>query len=96
MVINFLSEQFTLSGGYYYSPAFKQDEKDVLVSVAVWLSENGTASIQASLNETDWVPVENTSFTCSTSGLQTYTDCHYGLVYRLKIDKLPIKASILI
>ena len=96
MTINLTSGNFTLNGGLYYSSAFIQNSDDSFMTVAIWTSESSTASMQASLNEVDWIDVANTSFTVSNAGLQTFVECHLGLKYRIKIDHLPIKAQILI
>jgi len=53
--------------------------------------------MQASMDELVWVDVANTSFSAGTAGgLQTYTDCHYGLVYRIKTTVEPTAAKILV
>lgn len=88
------SEQFTLANGAYYSPAFAQDSQDSLISVAVWLTGDGVVSMQASIDEAVWVDVTNTSFSAGVAGgLQTYTECHYGLVYRIKTTVAPAAAA---
>lgn len=95
-ILELTSSNFTLSNGSYYSTAFRQDETDGFVSVAVWLSDPGTASMQASMNGVDWVDVFNTEFTCANSGLQTYTDCHSKLLYRIKTSAPVTSAKIAI
>lgn len=96
MKIYLTSSNFTNVEGVYYSPAFKQDINDSVITVAVWTEAPATASMQSSINGTDWVDVTNTSFSVNTAGLQTFVDCHYGLVHRIKIDALPTNAQILI
>ncbi len=95
MIIKLEISQFIETGGFYYSPAFKQDSLDDRISVAVWLNSSGTVSIQASLDEADWADIEGTSFACSPFGLQSYVECHIGVAYRLKMDVIPERAWIL-
>lgn len=96
MKLNFAQNQFTEADGYYYSPAFLQSSDDSLIAVAVWLSTNGSCSMQASIDGVDWIDIENTTFNCSPAGLQSYTDCLYELIFRIKANQEPTKAQILL
>lgn len=95
MIINFTPQDFT-EDILFYSPAFKQSAGDTLVTVAVWLSVTGTTKLQASINKIDWVDIADTTFDCNLVGLQTYVDCHLGLVYRIVTSEAITKAQILI
>ena len=95
MIIKLTTSQFTEDNGYYYSPGFMQDIKDTMVTVAVWLSEPGEITIEASIDQVEWVEIGGSSFTCNNIVMQTYVDCHHGLAYRVKSDKAPEKAWIL-
>jgi len=96
MVINLKPENFTEVSGAWYSSAFIQNAQDVLMTVAIWADGEGEASLQGSINETDWVDLVDTTFTIDDAGLQTYTDCHLGLKYRIKSTIEPISAQVLI
>lgn len=96
MILIMSGDQFTLDTGAYYSPPFKQDTVDILVTVVVKLTESGTYSMQESIDEVTWVDVPDSTVTCNTTGLQTFTDCHYDLSYRIKASKEVTEAKILV
>ncbi len=51
MIINYLTTQFSENNGAYYSPAFRQDSKDNIITVAIELAVTGNVSMQTSLDE---------------------------------------------
>lgn len=96
MVINITPENFTEVSSVWYSSAFVPNASDILMSVAIWANGTGEASLQGSINELDWIDLADTTFTISNAGLQTYTDCHLGLKYRIKSTIAPTAAKVLI
>ena len=95
MTINLIGSQFTLDTGFYYSPSFVQDS-DEYVSIAIWTGSSATISMQQSIDNSNWIDIDRTSFTCNTSALQSFEDCHLGIYYRVKSSVLPTKCQILI
>ena len=87
---------FTLTEWTYYSPIFKVEGSDSLITIQANLSENGTIIIQSSIDETDWFDIANTTFNCSPKGLQSYIECQKDLSYRLKVNVEVISLNILI
>lgn len=96
MILTLTGSDFTLDAGFYYSHEFRQDEKDTLITVGMWLDANGTVSMQESLDGVDWIDVPDSTITCSPIGLQTFIDAHFDLFYRIKADQIVTKAQILI
>jgi len=96
MIINYLTTQFSENNGAYYSPAFRQDSKDNIITVAIELAVTGNVSMQTSLDEINWFNVDGTTFVCSPSGLQTFVDCQWELIYRIKTDQVVVNAKIVI
>lgn len=94
MIINLTSANFTLESGSYYSAPFRIDSSDTLVTVAMYLADTGTTSLQNSLNETDWADIPDSSFVCNLFGLQTYSNADINLVFRTKSDQEPTEAHI--
>jgi len=96
MIINLTSDNFTLDTGNYYSSPFKQDTNDTFLSIGVTLGVNGDASLQSSIDETNWDDVTDSTFTCDPFGLQSYTNGHSLLVYRIKTTQAVVSAKIVI
>lgn len=96
MKVNLVGAQFTLDGGYYYSPEFLIDDKDQLITVGLTLTSAGTGSMQSSIDNINWVDEEYTNFTCDTTGIQTFGDCQLELYYRVKTATLPTSCQIII
>ena len=48
------------------------------------MASNGDVTMQSSIDKLNWYDVSNSTFTCSPSGLQSYTDCQIDLLYRAK------------
>jgi len=94
MIINLKDTDFTLNTGSYYSAPFKVDTKDTLLSIGVYLAVSGTASLQVSINETDWSDISESSFICNLFGVQIYSNADINLVYRIKTDQAPTQAQI--
>ncbi len=96
MKVFYNSTNFTLVGGNYYSTAFKVENSDSLITIQATLTENGSITVQSSIDESDWFDVPNTTFTCSPKGLQSYIECQKNLSYRLKTDVNVTSLNILI
>lgn len=96
MIVNLNSTNFTFSSGFYYSDAFKQDEKDGYMSIGVTLGVNGDVSLQSSIDEVNWDDITDSVFTCDPFGLQSFSDGHSLLAYRLKASQAVVSAKILI
>ena len=94
--IELSASNFTEVSGTWYSSPFIQGAADVLMTIAIWANGTGEASLQGSINEIDWVDLVDTTFDIDDAGLQTFTDCHLGLKYRIKTTIAPTKAQILI
>jgi hypothetical protein len=84
MILTYNSEDFTLDTGVYYSPAFKIETEDQLITIECLLDSNGSVGIQHSLDSINWYDSINNDFLCSPAGLQSYVECQPNLVYRLK------------
>jgi hypothetical protein len=97
MILEFTSDQFAnIGGGLYQSPEFRQDSDDILVTIVVNLAEAGSFSMLESIDGVVWSPVENSTVVCDLVGLQTFTDCHYDLMYKISANKPVLKAQIAI
>lgn len=94
MILELTGASFTDVAGTYYSPPFKQGVEDTLMTVAVWLALAGTASMQESIDGIDWVDVPDSSISCNLHGLQTFIDCQYDLLCRIKTTQAVTKAKI--
>lgn len=92
----FLSDQFIEDDGSYYSSSFKLDELDSMMTLGVWLATSGTASLEISLDEEDWLLLEDSTITCNTYGIQTFVDVHHSAFYRIVTDAEVEKAIILV
>ena len=96
MFISWLASEFTTLGGKYYSPPFKVEDKDNLVSIEATLESNSTVYVEGSIDSVNWYSLNNTSFSASPSGLECYAECQPTLVYRLMSTVPFISAKILI
>jgi hypothetical protein len=96
MILTYNSGDFTLTTGVYYSPAFKIETADNLITVECTLNSNGSVIIQQSIDGTTYYDTVDNSFTCSPSGFQSYVECQPELVYRLKSVTAFISAKILL
>lgn len=84
MELNFSSANIILTGGIYYTPSFIIDKNDSLLTAQVTLTESGNASFQSSIDGITYFDVANTTIACVPSGLESFAECQYGLLYRLK------------
>ena len=96
MITNYQTSDFTLIEGKYYSPSFKINKIDDLVTIEVRLNEQGTINIQSSIDGLIWYTVPYTSFICNINGLQSYKECHPELYYRIESSHLVNLVKILI
>lgn len=53
MKVFYNSTNFTLVGGNYYSTAFKVENSDSLITIQATLTENGSITVQSSIDESD-------------------------------------------
>lgn len=95
MYVNLIASQFTLADGFYYSPSFQQDS-DEYITVALWNTGTATVSMEHSINDIDWIAVPDSTFSVTTSGLQTFAECQHGLYYRVKTTVEPSVCQILV
>lgn len=95
-ILELSADNFSEVGDIWYSTAFMQEELDSLITVAIWADGTGEASLQGSMNEIDWISLTGTEFPINDAGLQTFSDCHIGLKYRIKSTIAPTKAQVII
>lgn len=96
MILTYNNTDFTLDGGFYYSPAFKIETEDELITVECELVGTGDVLIQHSLSNELWYDSIGNTFTCSPTGLQSYVECQPQLIYRLKSTIEFVSAKILL
>ena len=96
MILDIINSNILNDGGFYYTPSFNIESKDALLTAAIVLSANGTASFQSSIEDINWFDVSDTDITCNPSGLQSFAECQYGLYYRIKssVDIISVKVLI--
>lgn len=96
MILEFTGNQFVEDGGLYESPEYKQSIDDILMTVIVHLTVAGSFSMLESIDGVTWIPVPDSTVTCNLVGLQTFTDCHYDLRYKIRTTQPVSKAQIAI
>lgn len=83
MILTYTTDDFNSSNGVYYSPEFKIEKNDKLVTIECILNEEGSVIVQSKIDE-EWYDIVDTDFICNPKGLQAYTDCQQDISYRLK------------
>lgn len=96
MKLIFTNSDIVSDSGFYYSPEFLINSGDNLMTIECTLASNGDVIMQSSIDKINWYDVSNSTFTCSPSGLQSYTDCQIELLYRAKSSISFILIKILI
>lgn len=96
MIIKLTENNFFLENGNYYSAPFKLFTDDNYMSISSTLVDDGEVYLERSLDGIDWYLVADSTFNCTPSGLQSYSDCQPEIQFRLGSTTEFIKANILL